>query len=79
MFNSGHSSATLIRPGILDTVTSDYVTTREAAKAIGVGHMTLLRWMKAGQVTAAARTPGGQYRWDLDDLRRQLAERKTER
>jgi excisionase family DNA binding protein len=53
---------------------SDYVTTGEAAKAIGVGHMTLLRWMKAGHVTPAAKTPGGQYRWDLDDLRRQLRE-----
>lgn len=56
-------------------MSDDYVTTGQAAKAIGVGHVTLLRWVREGKVTAAAKTPGGQYRWDLADLRRQLAER----
>jgi len=49
-----------------------YVTTGTAARALGVGHVTLLRWAHAGAVTPAYRTPGGQFRWDLDDLRRQL-------
>jgi excisionase family DNA binding protein len=50
----------------------NYVTTGEAAKAIGVGHVTLLRWAREGKITPAAKTPGKQYRWDLDDLRQQL-------
>ena len=49
-----------------------YVTSRVAAEQIGVGLSTLQRWAAAGQVTPAWRTPGGQARWDLDDLRRQL-------
>jgi excisionase family DNA binding protein len=51
-----------------------YVSTGTAARALGIGHVTLLRWAHAGAVTPAYRTPGGQYRWDLDDLRRQLTE-----
>lgn len=56
-----------------------HVSTETAAREIGVAYRTLLRWAKAGTVTPAMYTPGGQYRWDLDDLRRQLAERKAER
>jgi 8-oxo-dGTP pyrophosphatase MutT (NUDIX family) len=49
-----------------------YVTSREAAKAVGVGLSTLQAWAARGIVTPAWRTPGGQARWDVDDLRRQL-------
>lgn len=49
-----------------------YVTSREAAEAIGVGLSTLQRWSAQGDITPAWRTPGGQARWDLADLRRQL-------
>jgi hypothetical protein len=51
-----------------------YVTTGAAARAIGVGLSTLQRWAHEGLVTPAYRTPGprGQFRWDIDDLRRQL-------
>jgi DNA-binding transcriptional MerR regulator len=52
-----------------------HVSTEVAAREIGVGYRTLLRWAKAGTVTPAMYTPGGQYRWNLNDLRRQLAER----
>lgn len=76
MRNGGQSSSALVRRGILDLMADDYVTTGEAAKAIGVSHVTLLRWAKAGKVEPAAKTPGDQYRWDLEDLRRQLRERK---
>ncbi len=46
--------------------------TAEAADAIGVGVSTLQAWAASGRVTPAWRTPGGQARWDLDDLKRQL-------
>lgn len=49
-----------------------YVTSRKAAEAVGVGLSTLQAWAARGIVTPAWRTPGGQARWDVDDLRRQL-------
>jgi 8-oxo-dGTP diphosphatase len=48
------------------------VTTGEAAEAIGVSLTTLQRWAHDGLVTPVRRTRGGHYRWDLDDLKRQL-------
>jgi len=50
----------------------EYVSTPVAAKALGIGKTTLGVWAREGKVTPAYITPGGQYRWDLDDLRRQL-------
>ena len=58
---------------MMQGMTGPYVTSGTAAKAIGVHPVTLVRWAKAGRVKAAVRTPGGQFRWDLDDLRRQLS------
>jgi excisionase family DNA binding protein len=49
-----------------------YVTTAEAARRIGVGVSTLQRWTAQGLVTPAWRTPGGQARWDVDNLKAQL-------
>nr|WP_222131891.1 MerR family DNA-binding transcriptional regulator [Pseudonocardia sp. C8] len=54
------------------------IRTAEAAKALGVDPATLSRWAKAGIVKPATRTAGGQARWDLDDLRRQLDERNAQ-
>jgi predicted site-specific integrase-resolvase len=56
------------------TVTDDLVPTADAAKAIGVHRSTLAHWRAAGYVTAALMTPGGQARWDVDNLKRQLRE-----
>lgn len=55
-----------------------YVTTREAAAELGFSTNSLLRWAKQGLVTPHSRTPQrGDYRWDLEDLQRQLAARPT--
>lgn len=51
---------------------SNLVATGVAAKAIGVGHSTLARWWKDGEVTPALVTPGGHARWDIEELREQL-------
>ncbi|GAB2745064.1 hypothetical protein GCM10027174_18600 [Salinifilum aidingensis] len=51
---------------------SGYVTTAQAAKAIGVDRRTLQRWASEGAVTPALVTPGGHHRWDVEDLKRQL-------
>jgi 8-oxo-dGTP diphosphatase len=53
-------------------VSDRYVTTGQAAEALGVSAVTLQRWAHAGQVTPALTTPGGHFRWDLADLKRQL-------
>jgi 8-oxo-dGTP pyrophosphatase MutT (NUDIX family) len=48
------------------------VTTSRAARELDVHPSTLWRWQKAGMITPSWTTPGGQARWDLDLLRRQL-------
>lgn len=49
------------------------VPTGKAAATLGVDRATLWRWQQAGLATPAFVTPGGQARWNLDALRRQLA------
>jgi excisionase family DNA binding protein len=68
-------SAKRIRIWQSEKVPDSYVTTGYAAKALGVGLTTLQRWAHAGLVTPAFTTPGGHFRWDLDDLRAQLQAR----
>jgi len=51
---------------------SRYVTTGDAARALGISSATLTRWAAAGTVTPAERTAGGHYRWDLPVLREQV-------
>lgn len=52
------------------------VSTGVAAEALGVAHNTLHQWWQKGIVTPALVTPGGHARWDLDELREQLRERR---
>jgi len=51
------------------------LSTGEAARALGLTSRSLTRWAKEGRVTPAMVTPGGQYRFRLDDLRRELREK----
>jgi predicted site-specific integrase-resolvase len=51
------------------------LTTAQAAKIIGTSSRSLSRWAAEGKVTPAAVLPGGALRWDMKDLRRQLAVR----
>jgi predicted site-specific integrase-resolvase len=48
------------------------VATGVAAREIGVARTTLYRWWQDGLVEPALVTAGGQARWDVDDLKRQL-------
>jgi len=48
------------------------LSTGEAARALGLSSRSLARWAREGKVTPALTTPGGQYRFRLDDLRREL-------
>jgi excisionase family DNA binding protein len=57
-------------------VTERLLSSGEAARLIGISRESLTRWAREGKVTPAMVTPGGQYRWRLDDLRRQLGLRE---
>lgn len=50
----------------------ELVPTREAAKALGISHRTLNHYVQTGILRPTLRLPGGQLRWDLDDLWDQL-------
>lgn len=50
------------------------IRTAEAARELGIDPATLRRWARAGIVRPATRTAGGQDRFDLDDLKRQIDE-----
>lgn len=50
----------------------DYVTTGQAAKALGFHIRTLQRAIRAGRIEPHSVTPGGHPRWDVDRLRADL-------
>ncbi|WP_142060320.1 MerR family DNA-binding transcriptional regulator [Pseudonocardia kunmingensis] len=50
------------------------LTTAEAAKAVGVSRMTLIRYADKGYVRPSRVLPSGHRRWKLDELRQQLAD-----
>jgi excisionase family DNA binding protein len=55
-----------------------FVTTTEAARALGVSPRTLAGWAADGKVTPALQTAGGHYRWDVTELRQQLRDMPRE-
>jgi excisionase family DNA binding protein len=46
----------------------------QAAEELGIDRSTLWRAVKSGDITPTEITPGGHFRFDLDDLRRQIRE-----
>lgn len=50
------------------------LTSSELADQLGVSQRTITRYALEGKLTPAEITIGGHYRWDLDDVRRQLRE-----
>ncbi len=59
------------------TEASKLLTTGAAAHVVGVDPSTLSRWAQSGTVVPPGRTAGGHLRWDLDQLRNQLAQLGT--
>jgi excisionase family DNA binding protein len=53
------------------------LTTSEAARRLGLHPKTLTNYVRKGRLKPTMRLPSGQYRWDLDDIRRQLAEQQS--
>jgi excisionase family DNA binding protein len=52
----------------------ELLTTGQLARALNVSRTAILNWAEAGQIRPEVRTPGGHYRWVLDDVKRQLSE-----
>jgi excisionase family DNA binding protein len=52
----------------------EYLTTPQAAKALGVSERSLRRWVLDGLLEPDYVTPGGHYRWDVDRVRTELRE-----
>jgi DNA-binding transcriptional MerR regulator len=48
------------------------VSTGEAARLLGLNPRTLARYVDRGWITPDLTLPTGQYRWDVENLRRQI-------
>lgn len=48
------------------------LTTREAARGIGIAGSTLAKYVREGKIKPTIRLPSGHLRWDLDDLKAQV-------
>jgi excisionase family DNA binding protein len=53
------------------------ITTAELAAELRVSVKTVREWARSGRVAPAAVTPGGQYRFRLDDVLKQLDVRRA--
>jgi hypothetical protein len=60
-------------------MTDKLLTTGQVAAELGVTRGTILKWMKAGIVTAESETAGGQQRWELATVQRQISEHRAKR
>jgi excisionase family DNA binding protein len=48
------------------------LTTGQLARELGLHARSIARWAQEGQLKPTLVTPGGQYRWELEDVREQL-------
>lgn len=49
-----------------------FVTTGQAAKALGVSTRSLQQWAKDGLIQPDHITPGGHMRWDVERVRAEM-------
>jgi hypothetical protein len=57
---------------MLPDMVDKLLSTGEAAKALGISARSLSRWATERKVEPTLITPGGQFKWNLDELREQL-------
>lgn len=55
------------------------LTSSQVARELGVDRSTLHRWQAAGYIEPAEYTAGGHARWDIEQVRRQIRERREQR
>lgn len=46
-----------------------YVTTGQAARALGISVRAMQMWVEKGLIQPDYRTPGGHMRWDVERLK----------
>ena len=61
---------------MVQTMAERLLSTGQAAKAIGVSGRSLSHWVTRGLIKPTLVTPGGQYRFDLDELKAQMQKRQ---
>lgn len=54
----------------------DLLTTTQAAEVLGVSGRTLARYVERGWLQPTVVLPSGHFRWDMQELHRQLEERR---
>jgi Predicted transcriptional regulators len=54
------------------------LTTAELARALGLSARTIQRYRQAGLIRPAEVSLGGHARWDVDDVREQIARLRKE-
>ncbi len=52
----------------------ELLSTQELAKALRVSRRTIVRYLERGWITPTLTLPSGYHRFDLDEVKRQLAE-----
>jgi DNA-binding transcriptional MerR regulator len=62
---------------MVQTMADRLLSTGQAAKAIGVAPRSLSHWVTRGLIKPTLVTPGGQYRFDLDELKAQMQQRQA--
>ncbi|MGH3917378.1 MAG: helix-turn-helix domain-containing protein [Pseudonocardiaceae bacterium] len=55
---------------------SDLLTTTQAAEVLGVSGRTLARYVERGWLQPTVVLPSGHFRWDVQEIRRQLEEHR---
>ncbi|MGH3932477.1 MAG: type IV toxin-antitoxin system AbiEi family antitoxin domain-containing protein [Pseudonocardiaceae bacterium] len=55
---------------------SDLFTTTQAAEVLGVSGRTLARYVERGWLRPTVVLPSGHFRWDIQEIHRQLEERR---
>jgi DNA-binding transcriptional MerR regulator len=55
------------------------VSTGEAARQLGISRRTLAHYAQTGQLQPSLVLPSGYYKWDVEDIRRQLREHRERR
>jgi 8-oxo-dGTP diphosphatase len=58
---------------------SEYLTTGQVARELGLSVHAIQQWAKDRTVTPAFTTPGGRMRWTVDGLLRQLSGEQAQR
>jgi excisionase family DNA binding protein len=57
---------------LIDMGDEGLLTSRDLSRRLGISPRTVARWVREGRLTPEYTTPGGQYRFRWDDVRKQL-------